>query len=640
MPGPETPRTSATTATSGSAPHSGTGRASAPLVTGRVSLANMLINFMGEPLAATGLYDDVQLIFYPFNSYAGFASRINIANFEIDLDFFTEKYTEYRLQNLSRSGNLTIREFWSFLNSNIIEDYSARSYGLSEPGRGAIYRRVSERGENRQTTTVTRPVDSDQATTINRLNQLLSTITPDGSFRLPQLNFTLECLPGRVASESSTSDSAVEKTILRVHIYDQQASSYDGLGSILRAQRNGALTVGPNPNRAGSGLDSLTAEASQRYYQQILQRANETGLVTRTEQGNYEVVGGSNAIKQFLYQTVPYIIHGSKNSIVKQANLSSMTDSAANTMNMLRAPRGGALIEPNGEDIGGLPMQILPTEVAMETFGCPLFEFSSQYFIDFNTGTTADNIYCANSIEHRISPGEFTTNIKFSPLDGYGQYRNYITELNNAVEACDDIIRTMQSNAATTTDTPPETRRRRPRRPRRSTEQLESRARETAFLNTSMSVQAPIGRPLTEADILNNTQLRMLYEQNLVRAREAIRVAEERARSTAASTGRQVVEGRANLERQATDIQRQATGQIATPPVSTELTDAQIQEMAATTGPSMLQQQIPAAPTMVFDPASGRTIDSRVAHSLAAAGRSSASSQPTVAAGTPRPRRS
>jgi hypothetical protein len=62
--------------------------------------------------------------------------------------------------------------------------------------------------------------------------------------------------------------------------------------------------------------------------------------------------------------------------------------------------------------------------------------------------------------------------------------------------------------------------------------------------------------------------------------------------------------------------------------------------MAAATGPSMLQQQIPAAPTMVFDPASGRTIDSRVAHSLAAAGRSSASSQPTVAAGTPRPRRS
>jgi len=635
-PGPSATQTPA----SGSQPHSGTGRASTPLVTGKVSLANLLINFMGEPLAATGLYDDVQLIFYPFNSYAGFASRINIANFEIDLDFFTEKYTEYRLQNLSRSGNLTIREFWTFLNSNIIEDYAARSYGLSEPGSGAIYRRVSERGENRQTTTVARPIDSDQATTVNRLNQLLSTITPDGSFRLPQLNFTLECLPGRVASEGDASDSVIEKTILRVHIYDQQASSYEGLGSILRAQRNGALTVGPNPNRAGSGLDSLTAEASQRYYQQILQRANETGLVTRTEQGNYEVVGGSNAIKQFLYQTVPYIIHGSKNSLVKQANLSTMTDPAANTSNMLRAPRGGALIEPNGEDIGGLPMQILPTEVAMETFGCPLFEFSSQYFIDFNTGTTADNIYCANSIEHRISPGEFTTNIKFSPLDGYGQYRNYIAELNNAVEACNDILTSMRDNAASTSNPPPAARRRRRRRPQPTltSEQIEDMARQRAFLNTSMSVQAPFGRPLTQADILINPQLSSLYEHNLYEARQRIRTSQEQARARAAGVERQAVQGRADTERQAADIQRQASGQIATPPVQTELTDAQIHQVDANAVPSIFQQPIPAAPTMVFDPATGRMIDSRTAQSLAAAGGSSASSQPTVAAGAPRRR--
>lgn len=309
MPGPPT-----TTAASGSASHTGRGSGSNPLVTGRVSLANLLTSFMGEPLAASGLYDDVQLIFYPFNSYAGFASRINIANFIIDLDFFSEKYTEYRLSNLSRSGNLTIRQFWTFLINNIIDDPAATSYGLSDGpnGNNAIYHRIRERGENRQESTVTRAVDSDEATRINRLNNLLATVTPDGSFKMPNLNFSLECMPGRTANEASTSETANEKTILRIHIYDQVASSYDGLGSILRSQRNQALTVGTNPNRAGAGLDSLVSEVSTRYYQQMLQRANQLGLVERTENGIYEVVGGSNAIKQFMYQTTPYIIHGAK----------------------------------------------------------------------------------------------------------------------------------------------------------------------------------------------------------------------------------------------------------------------------------------------------------------------------------------
>ena len=194
-----------TTAASGSASHTGRGTGSAPVITGKVSLANLLTSFMGEPLAATGLYDDVQLIFYPFNSYAGMARYLNIANFEIDLDFFTEKYTEYRLQNVSRSGNLTIRQFWTFLVSNIIDDPSAPSYGLRD-NNGAIYRRTLERGERAEATRVVQPTDTDAATTINRLNNLLAEVTPDGSFRTPQLNFTLECLPGRVASETAVSD--------------------------------------------------------------------------------------------------------------------------------------------------------------------------------------------------------------------------------------------------------------------------------------------------------------------------------------------------------------------------------------------------------------------------------------------------
>lgn len=633
-----------TTAASGSASHTGRGTGSAPVITGKVSLANLLTSFMGEPLAATGLYDDVQLIFYPFNSYAGMARYLNIANFEIDLDFFTEKYTEYRLQNVSRSGNLTIRQFWTFLVSNIIDDPSAPSYGLRD-NNGAIYRRTLERGERAEATRVVQPTDTDAATTINRLNNLLAEVTPDGSFRTPQLNFTLECLPGRVASETAVSDTANEKTILRVHIYDTVASSYEGLGAILAAQRNGALSIGQTRHEQGYG-ESLTGLASRAYYEQILNRANATGLVTRNESGTYEVVGGSNAIKQFLYQTTPYIIHGAKNSLVKQANLSSMTDQAANTLNMLRAPRGGSGIEPNGEDIGGLPMQVLPVELSIETFGCPLLQFSSQYFIDFNTGTTADTLYAINGIEHSISPGEFKSNIKFISQDSYGQYRNYITELDNAIGAAEDIRDRMQpaTDAPTTTTAPVS--RRTPgnrRRPRALTPaQIEERAHMRAMADMQGSVARLPGRLITELDIIGNTQLQTIYQQYLFAARERLRSTEAQGRATVATTERRAVEGRASGERQIADIQRQASGQAVRPPVSQELNDQQITEMAtsmAQAGQNPLQMQMPTPTSPIsVDAATGRTIDPRLAQSIAGSATASATGAPR-AAGTPRNRR-
>jgi hypothetical protein len=631
------------TATSGSQSHAGRGTGSSPAITGKVSLANLLTNFMGEPLAATGFYDDVQLIFYPFNSYAGMARYLNIANFEIDLDFFTEKYTEYRLQNVSRSGNLTIRQFWTFLVSNIIDDPSAPSYGLRD-NNGAIYRRTLERGERAEATRVVQPTDSDASTTINRLNNLLANVTPDGSFKTPQLNFTLECLPGRIASETAARDATNEKTILRVHIYDTVASSYEGLGAILAAQRNGALSIGQTRHEQGYG-ESLTGLAARRYYEQILTRANETGLVTRTENGTYEIVGGSNAIKQFLYQTTPYIIHGAKNSLIKQANLSSMTDQAANTLNMLRAPRGGSGVEPNGEDIGGIPMQVLPVELSIETFGCPLLQFSSQYFIDFNTGTTADTLYAINGIEHSISPGEFKSNVKFIAQDSYGQYRNYIQELNNAARACEDIAERLGPTPAAQTTTTASGTARGPgnrRRPRALTAtQIEQRAHMRAMADMQGSVARLPGRLITELDIIGNTQLQTIYQQYLFAARERLRSTEAQGRATIATTERRAVEGRASGERQIADIQRQASGQAVRPPVSQELNDQQITEMATTmaqAGQNPFQMQMPTPPSPIsVDAATGRTIDPRLAQSIAGSATASAAGAPR-AAGTPRNR--
>ena len=97
--------------------------------TGETTLATMLLHFVGEPLAATGKFDEIQFLFYPFNSKAGYARRISTASFIIDLAFFSQELSRNRLEAANNSVNMTIREFFNFLQSIIIDDPAAPSYG-------------------------------------------------------------------------------------------------------------------------------------------------------------------------------------------------------------------------------------------------------------------------------------------------------------------------------------------------------------------------------------------------------------------------------------------------------------------------------------------------------------------------------
>lgn len=84
-------------------------------------------------------------------------------------------------------------------------------------------------------------------------------------------------------------------------------------------------------------------------------------------------------------------------------------------------------------------MRIIPTELSMETFGCPLLVYTQQFFIDFQTGTSADNIYGITGISHRISDGQFTTSLKFAPFDAYGRYDSFMNRVFNASRVLEDI---------------------------------------------------------------------------------------------------------------------------------------------------------------------------------------------------------
>lgn len=392
-----------------------------------VSLAKLLLLFVGEPLAMTRKFDDIQFVFYPFNSGAGYARNINIASFVVDTRYFYENYARLRLESLSRSGNMNLRDFLGFVASTIIDDHAAKSYGLFSQGRdGALFRRVSQDGGGSDTQATVDAVELQ-----NRIERLLGGVTPDATFRMPQVDFYLEALPQRINREGATTDSGVLKTILRVHVFDRQMTAYETQGSLIAAAREEEIR-----NISGipflSGGDGGVIDSQTREAQAIINAAESSGIIERIPNSEmYRIKGGTPVLKEFLRRTMPYVIYGASGTTIKQATLTSIQDAALSTVNMLRSYQSTQQ-EPNGEQPGGLPLQIIPAELSVTTFGCPLIDFAQQFFVDFQTGTSVDNIYAVTGITHKISPGDFSSELRMAPLDAYGTYRSLIERVNNA----------------------------------------------------------------------------------------------------------------------------------------------------------------------------------------------------------------
>ena len=69
--------------------------------------------------------------------------------------------------------------------------------------------------------------------------------------------------------------------------------------------------------------------------------------------------------------------------------------------------------------------------------GCPLWRFGQQVFIDFGTGTTADNVYSVTGIDHSIASGEFKSSVKMVQLNTFGKF----TAMTDRVEEALNVIK-------------------------------------------------------------------------------------------------------------------------------------------------------------------------------------------------------
>ena len=111
-----------------------------------------------------------------------------------------------------------------------------------------------------------------------------------------------------------------------------------------------------------------------------------------------------------------------------------MHNSADTTIHMIRAQRNSTSDnDAPGEQDRGLPLRMMPMKATLESMGCPVMHHGQQFFIDFGTGTTVDNVYAVMGVEHQMEPGKFTSRAEMIPIDAFGAYSSMVGQVDSAL---------------------------------------------------------------------------------------------------------------------------------------------------------------------------------------------------------------
>ena len=421
------------------------------------SLGKILTLFVGDTLASTGNYEDVQLIFYPFNPYAGYANNLNISQFMIDGRYFIEQFVKFRTENISRAANLNLKEFMEFIANRIVDDPVAAVYGIDD-----LYAKIIDRNTGERSYQIAYDAAEFQA----RLERKLISRTPDGTFKMPQISIKMEACAVRNLPEASSNPSDLSasldepdysKTVLKIHIFDRQSSQYEGQTSIIGAAREESLSSISQIPAVQEGEEFILNEY-RASISNIIQRATAEGIMEAIPRERlldqslpvYRITGGVAKIKNFIMRTMPYIIYGTQGTNVKTGQFQSMTSPELSTINMLRTVRGNPLTA-NGEQPSGLPLTVIPSELNISTAGCSLIDFGQQFFVDFQTGTNIDNVYVVGGLTHKIGQGTYETDIKLTPYDAFGKYESFLSRINHFAAHLGDLMNLSVNQRESTT---------------------------------------------------------------------------------------------------------------------------------------------------------------------------------------------
>lgn len=409
---------------------------------GSYSLGRVILHLVAKVLAKTNKFDEIQLVFGKINPRAGNVRNLSMAAFPLDAKKLEETLKKLYKENL----NVSVSMLLGILGAEHISNVGYPAYGFA-----AKYS------------------DGSLTGTQGDIDAILNASgIKDANFILPKLYMHAECVPANPSSITGNPGG----TILRLFIGDEQCSPYQGYAELVNAARtdSGFLLDEQgldDTKNAGfkdvwwADLDPTSKDSRKNAFEKLKKVPGAlVPAATTTGQTTYGAIdlsklfkaGNPQSVKKFVSEGLPVIRYGNGAGMLKNISVSSISDPALATINIIAADEASDEAASSTKK-KGLPMIVTPTEVTVDMLGCPLINFGQSAYIDFGTGTTMDNVYACTSVNHSFSPGEFSTSAKFViNVGAYGIYNSTKRQL--------DLLaaQTQQANgtpAVAVTDLPP-----------------------------------------------------------------------------------------------------------------------------------------------------------------------------------------
>lgn len=428
------------------------------LVADVVSFGKLFTTFVAPSIMKTKNVDELQIFFYGFNDKCGPMSGFSLAEFPVNVKELALAYNDA----VKRAGvdSLSVQAFLKLVIETQFVNKSSIGYGKNR-----FYKITEENG-------VRKPVidDKDQ----DKRDGMEQWLKDFGTFTTPVVEMFIESgergtstkeIIGNLKKSSYRQPSSSEERgnsdknlIMRIHIYDRANNPYSLTQKIVNTG-NGFEIGDIDTEQLDAFITQLKNSMSENSYREIIRKFREDNrnykvvlgeivksnnelsamkeldpsflekdfdIVKRPGLKTIQIPSDRKSFKNAIMQSVPAITIGTNGSLVLSINVASKTDGlmgAINLMNARNSRPSKASFSDNGLLEGNdLPLRVVPVQLTMTTLGLPLAQLYQTYFVDFDTGTSLDNIYSCSQLQHSISQGKFTTNMTFIYTDGYGKF--------------------------------------------------------------------------------------------------------------------------------------------------------------------------------------------------------------------------
>ena len=420
-----------------------------------ISLGKILSMFVGYPMATCGMYDEVQMVFYPVNSQSAGARKHTTASFPIELNKLREEIAKRSIASDSVLNNLTVHGFFSLVDK-IVSNPAITAYGLYSTKVTEISKQLEDFAKldldakaaladspSDFTYTETEQAMIDKAKTDAEAANSASGTSQEVAIKRAKAEAYQKILGNRYNHTKSERLAEIYKEDADNGVkglYDPDSFSPVNISMYFETVTVSAANTDDDTGAwikkiigldrrdiSDNGIRSDKSILKIHVYDQYATMdpdlsifgtdASPEGvpmtdkLATTLSQSEIGKKRNSYAFfKNLLMNSHPTVIHGAATGVVNSINVSSNTSGQLSNILIVeaydRSVNGGS----TGKDQAEFDETILfPTTVDLELAGFPMLSRGTQIFIDFGTQTSLDNLYVVKSVDHFISQGEFKT---------------------------------------------------------------------------------------------------------------------------------------------------------------------------------------------------------------------------------------